>query len=416
MHMYSVLVSLSLPPPFSLSLSLLLSPPYQDSEIDEGGISVFSRSHHLKGMGIEEDTAPVVDTETKGGNFKAPVIIEQDTIPIKGAESTHLKQSVTSYSAADVSTRGKSTSDDSGMEDTDWTKFKMEFSEKLQNSENKINSGQPPESEDHVTSPPSSNLRQQLLIDAITSLHSSGQGQPRDDKGEQQGDENNDRMSFQFSVQSENNERTTQAHALSCDGIHVCGNRDSESISDHRQQQAVVSQSSHVEGSTTDTARNTTELTKMADKQGGMMSPPTCSSSQKSLLSLEAFNNIHEASLDHALMSIDATQSNSTRTSGECDSGLDLSSNNKELSSRSSPPPPGEPKLVWGAPQEDRGDYNESLMKELEQLSLAQGSNRVPSSAASKLKASGYSKGMIVIMYETYIHSNLRRLILLEHK
>ena len=220
---------------------------------------MFSRSRHLEGMGIEEDT------ETEGGNFKAPVIIEQDTLPIEGAESIHLEQSIT---AADTtlksSTRGKSTSDDSGMEDTDWTKFKMEFSENLQTSESKINSGQPPE--DHVTSPPSSNLRQQLLIDAITSLHSSGQGQPRGDKREQPGDENNDRTSFQFSGQSENNERTTCAHAFSGDGVRVRGNRDSESISDHRYQQA------------TDAAKHTSDSTKMADKQDSMMLPHTCSS------------------------------------------------------------------------------------------------------------------------------------------
>ena len=351
---------------------------------------MFSRSRHLKGLGIEENTAPDVDTEAEGGNFKAPVIIEQDTLPIKGDESTQLEQSIT------AAPRGKSTSDDSGMEDTDWTKFKMEFSENLQTSESKINSGQPPE--DHVTSPPSSsNLRQQLLIDAITSLHSSGQGQPRGDKGEQPGDENNDRTSFQFSAQSENNERTTCAHAFSGDGVRVRGNRDSESISDHRHQQAVEPQSSYIEGSATDAAKHTSDSTKMADKQDGMISPHTCSSSQKSLLSLEAFNSIHEASLDHALMSIDATRSNSARTSGESDSGLDMSSNNKEPSSRSPPPPPppGEPKLAWGAPQADGGDYNvnESLMKELEQLSLAQGSNKVTGSAASKLKASGHSKG-----------------------
>ena len=355
---------------------------------------MFSRSRHLEGLGIEEDTAPDVDTETEGGNFKAPVITEQDTLPIKGAESTQLEQSIT---AADVtlksSTRGKSTSDDSGVEDTDWTKFKTEFSENLQTSENKINSGQPPE--DRVTSPPSSNLRQQLLIDAITSLHSSGQGQPK--KGEQHGDENNDQTSFQFSAQSENNERTTRAHAFSGDGVRVRGNRDSESISDHQHQQAVVTQSSHVEGSTTDAAKNTSDSTKVADKRDGMMSPHTCGSSQKSLLSLEAFDSIHEASLDHALMSIDATRSNSARTSGESDSGLDMSGNNKEPSSRSPPPPPppGEPKLAWGAPQADGGDHNvnESLMKELEQLSLAQRSNKVTGSAASKLKASGHSKG-----------------------
>ena len=350
---------------------------------------MFSRSHHLKGLGIEEDTAPDVDTETEGGNFKAPVIIEQDTLPIKGDESTQLEQSITTADVAlKSSSRGKSTSDDSGMEDTDWTKFKTEFSENLQTSENKISSGQPPE--DHVTSPPSSNLRQQLLIDAITSLHSSGQGQSH-------GDENNDRTSFQFSAQSENNERTTCAHASSGDGIRVCGNRDSESISDHQHQQAVVPQSNHVEGSTTDVAINTSGSTKMADKQGGMMSPH----SQKNLLSLEAFDSIREASLDHALMNIDATRSNSARTSGESDSGLDVSGNNKEPSSRSPPPPPppGEPKLAWGAPPEDGGDYNvnESLMKELEQLSLAQRSNKVTGNAASKLKASGYSKGTCTV-------------------
>jgi hypothetical protein len=336
-------------------------------------------------MGIEEDTTPDIDTETVvGTNLKAHKIIEQDSSLIKDTdhESTHLKQS-DSIADMTLKSRGKSISDDSGMEDTDWTKFKMEFSEKLQNSENKINSGQPP-AEDHVTSPPSSssNLRQQLLIDAIMSLHSSRQGQPRDDEEEQQGGENNDRMSLQ--TQSENDGRTARAHVFSGDGVR--DNRDSDSTSEYRQ--AMVPQSNHVEGST-DAARNTTDSNKMADERDGMMSPPT--PGQKSLLSLEAFDSIHEASLDHALMSIDVTQPNGARTSGESDSGLDLSSSNK--GPHSPPPPPGEPKLAWGAPQEAEGGGNESLMKELEQLSLAQGSNKVTSAAVSKHKASGHSKG-----------------------
>jgi hypothetical protein len=343
-------------------------------------------------MGIEEDTTPDVNTETAvGTNLKAPIIIEQDSSPIKSTdlELTHLKQSDT---VADVhvtlKSRGKSTSDDSGMEDTDWTKFKMEFSEKLQNSENKINSGQPPEPEDHVTSPPSSssNLRQQLLIDAITSLHSSRQGQPRDGEEEQQGGENDNRMSPQFSAQSENDGRITHAHVFSGNGIR--DTRDSGSTSEHLQTMVPQSNHIHVEGSTDD-ARTTSDSNKMADERNGMMSPPT--PGQKSLLSLEAFDSIHEASLDHALMSIDVTQPNGARTSGESDSGLDLSSSNK--GPHSPPPPPGEPKLAWGAPQEAEGGGNESLMKELEQLSLAQGSNKVTNAAACKHKASGHSKG-----------------------
>ena len=321
---------------------------------------------------MEEDTGP--DVETEGKNLRAPVIIEQDTLQIKSAESTHLKDDVhTQCDTADVTlkSREKSASDDSGMEDTDWAKFKMEFSERLQNSENKLKSEQ--SHEDHVTSP-SSNLRQQLLINAIASLHSSRQVQQRDE--EQQSDENKDQTSLQFSAQSENDGSNIRSLVASGDDIRV--NRDSESISEHRQ--AMVSVSNHAESST-DAARSTADSNKIAGEREGLMSSPP---SQKSLLSLEAFDSIHEASLDHALMNIDDTRSNIARTSGK-DHGLDLSNN------KGPPPPPAEPKLAWGAPQ-DGG--NESLMKELEQLSLTQGSSKITSSASSKHRASGYSKGM----------------------
>ena len=309
---------------------------------------MFSRSQHLRGMGIED---PGPDVETEGTNLRAPAIIEQATL--QNAESAHLKDNMhTLCDSRDVQgvtlkSREKSTSDDSGMEDTDWTKFKMEFSEKLQNSEDKVNSRQPPD--DHVTS---TNLRQQLLIDAITSLHSSRQGQQRD--------ESDDQESLRFSTQSKND---SNIRALIASG-------------DVKHQQALVSLSNAE--SIVKNTRNGTDLSEIPDEgqiECVMMSP----SSQKSLLTLEAFDSIHEESLDHALMNIDATCSNSTRTSSG-GSGLDLSSDKD-------PAPPREPKLAWSAPQ-DGG--NETLMKELEQLSLAQKSNEVTSTASSKHK---YSKG-----------------------
>ena len=319
---------------------------------------MFNRSQHLHGMGIE-NASP--DAEVERTNLKAPTIIEQD---LESAEMRRLKNDVSvpcDSTSVTSKSREKSTSDDSGMEDTDWTKFKMDFSAKLQNLENKISSEQPP-GDNHVTST-SSNLRQQLLINAITSLHSSRQGQQTVEENE---------PSSELCGQSQND---TDIHIGVSKDDNAGGGRDGDRIG--QQEQALVSLSRHTE------SKNdiNTNLGKKADEGQDMTSP----SNQNSLLSLEAFDSIHEASLDNALRNIDATQTTTRTTCSRDDSDLDLSGKG---------PPPPKPKLAWSTPQEDGG--NETLMKELEQLSLAQRSNAIngTSTAFSKPTTSGLSKGM----------------------
>ena len=140
-------------------------------------------------------------------------------------------------------TREKSTSDDSGLDDSDWTKFKTEFTEKLQTSEDKINtstlsSGEP------FTSP--SAFRQQVIIDAITSLHSAGRSQ-------------------------EGHKGQSEINHLPPTFVESPGRREDDN-------------------------NDRSEF----NHEQGMISP----SSNKSVLALETFESISETSLDHVLTAL----------------------------------------------------------------------------------------------------------------
>lgn len=287
----------------------------------------------------------------ENGNNGAPVISEQRTsferenVPLL-APGSKLKSASTAPKP-----REKSTSDDSGLEDTDWAKFKTDFAEKLRMSENKINHSEvPPEA--FATSSATA-IRQQLLIDAITTLHSSGRSYQADEghKGHLGIDDSRPKHSL-FAKQKDNDSRIGEV-----DKIDLTG---SSAMSEHStNQQKLPSQLS-----------------------------------QKSLLSLDVFENIHESSLDHFLENVDNIV---------LDSATERNHNAEESSTSRSrgaaPPPPS--KLAWSSASVDSG--NETLMEELEHLSSTQSSKTT--SAPSQLKANRPTTiGTIYILGYKYIH------------
>ena len=298
-------------------------------------------------MGIEEGGP---DFETEGTDLKAPEIIEQDTL--QNTKLTHQIRKECqecNSTCTELKSREKSTSDDSGLEDSDWTRFKMEFSAKLQNVENKINSEPSPGdhvilAQNHVTST-TSNLRQQLLINAITSLHSSRQGQQREESIEPMPS-----VKTSATCESDRSSHTLEA-----------GDDTGNTIVDGERELGIG-------------------LEIADNREGEGVSAP------KGVLSLEAFDGIHEISLDHVLNNIDVARSPTSGTScSSDDSGLELNGKG--------PPPPPHPKLAWTVPRDVGGD-GETLMEELEQLSLAQGSTQVTGAASFKHVAGGVFKGL----------------------
>ena len=270
-------------------------------------------------MGLDDDVGDA-EVGSIGLTFSSTPAIEQESVQGQSFVSAPCEIIPTTSKF-----REKSTSDDSGLEDVaDWSKFKREFTESLQTSEKKMSSEQPPEA---VTSP--SAIRQQLLIDAITSLHSSRQSHLSH--------EHNEPPSSRLAVQAEND--STHVH------VHV-----GEELSSAGSEKA-----------------------KSAHEQQEQMSL----SSQKGLLSLKAFETIHESSLDHVLKDIDVS----------------LRGSSDESSLPASDPSPPPPKLAWSTSTcKDKGGEGEALMKELERLSIAQYSKTT--STTSKHRANGPLKGI----------------------
>ena len=213
-------------------------------------------------------------------------------------------------------TREKSTSDDSGLDDSDWTKFKTEFAEKLQTSEDKLNTSTL-SSDEPFTSP--SAFRQQVIIDAITTLHSGGRSQ-------------------------EGHKGQSEINHLPPTFVEIPGRREDDN-------------------------NDRSEF----NHEQGMISP----SSSKSVLALETFESISETSLDHVLTALGS----SGRPTGD-DGGA----------SNSAPPPA--PKLAWPT-QSDTG--NETLMEELEKLSVTQSSRTQCTLPVMDERADRLSQGMLVL-------------------
>lgn len=303
---------------------------------------MFSRSQHLKGMGIEDSRVEMESSD----NERTPVIIHRKTPPHGVEKPQQFAPASSESTSAAPKSREKSTSEDSGMEDADWLKFKTEFSENLHSSENKIQQS----SEQAPPKATPSEFRQQLLIDAITKLHSAQQGH----KGRESCQD--DEGSRELSVFASEAERTKDGSATwtGSDGRTKINNtgriEEVELISNEHQ--ALVSRSS-----------------------------------RKSLLSLETFDNIYESSLDHILMNIDNS---------------DFS---KNADRDETPPPPPPPKLAWSSGSQDSG--NDTLMEELEKLNLTQSS--VTSNTTSEHRANGPGKGKVYmcIFYVIYTVQNI---------
>ena len=231
-------------------------------------------------LGLEESDTNSAELEAEI-NDKTPAII---------GKQSHLADTVSPLASASLSEpssvatkpREKSSSDDSGLEEAEWSKFKADFDENLRTSEDKVNRSEN-EPVANVTS--SSEFRQQLLIEAITTLHSSGRSQ----EGHQ----------GHFDVK----------HSL---------------ISNH-----------------TETDDGTKDADNAFLSEGTISTSDeqalTSRSSEKSLLSMDTFDIIQESSLDQVLKNID-----SAFDSGE-------SGNGDEGSQRNSGPLRPPPKVAWSA-------------------------------------------------------------------
>lgn len=219
---------------------------------------MFSRSRHLEVVGFDE--AYDVYDGNASTSEKTSVTRKQEINEEENPPFVLPSLPVQEFASVAAKTREKSTSDDSGLEDSDWTKFRTEFAEKLQTSEDKIKTASFPPPQSFTSS---AAFRQQVIIDAITTLHSTGRSQEG----------------------HEGQEVVRPMPLMSKEG---------------------------------ETREDGVDLT---DKQRDVLSPSDNTSS-KSVLALETLDSISETTLDHVLISLGSSerQANDGGTDGR-DSG-----------------------------------------------------------------------------------------------